>query len=61
MKIKFVIYAALAIALQVALGEWTGKGQGGIGMLLFTIFIELDPEYSFTTLFKKQPKPGEKE
>lgn len=54
MKFRFLIYVVLAILGQVYLGKWTGQGQGGIGMLLFTIMVEIDPDYSFSYLIKKK-------
>ncbi|MEC9485269.1 MAG: hypothetical protein UMR38_05285 [Candidatus Izemoplasma sp.] len=51
-KFKILMYLIIAIALQVLLGYVTGKGQGGIGMLIFIVLIELDPSYSFTYLLQ---------
>ncbi|MCF7925911.1 MAG: hypothetical protein K9L26_05190 [Candidatus Izimaplasma sp.] len=53
-KLKIIIYALFAIAFQLILGYFTGKGQGGIGMLTFVVLIELDPNYSFTYLLQNQ-------
>ncbi len=53
MRYRLLIYLVLAIGLQVLLGEVTDKGQGGIAMLLFVVFVELDPKYSFAYLMKR--------
>jgi hypothetical protein len=55
-KVKMVIYALLAMSFQVVLGQLTGQGQGGIGMLTFLIIMELDPNYSFTYLLEKKDR-----
>lgn len=54
MRFRLVIYAIVAITGQVYLGKLTGQGQGGISMLLFTIMVELDPQFSFTHLLTKK-------
>ncbi len=54
MKFRFIIYAIVAMALQVLLGYVTGQGQGGIGMLTFIVMVEVDPKYSFSYLLQKK-------
>ena len=58
-KLKIVIYALLAVGIQILLGHVTDKGQGGIATLTFLILMELDPHYSFAYLLEhnnKKPK-----
>jgi hypothetical protein len=43
MKWRIVLYAVVGIAIQVAIGQWIGKGQGSLGLLIFIFLIELDP------------------
>jgi len=57
MKIRLIIYAILAMAFQVLLGQLTGQGQGGIGMLTFILIVEIDPKYSFSYLIENNIKP----
>lgn len=54
MKIRIVLYAIIAIAFQVVLGQLTGQGQGGIGMLTFIVMVEIDPKYSFSYLLQEK-------
>jgi len=54
MKFRIILYAIIAIGLQVALGYLTDMGQGGIGMLTFIVMIEIDPKYSFSYLLQNK-------
>ena len=56
MKFRFILYAIIAITFQVILGQLTDKGQGSIGILLFVIIVEIDPNFSFTYLIQKIKK-----
>lgn len=47
MKLRFIFYALIAIILQVLLGLLTSLGQGSIGLLIFIILVEIDPNFSF--------------
>jgi hypothetical protein len=60
-KVKIFLYAIFAIAFQVVLGQLTGQGQGGIGMLTFLIIMELDPNYSFTYLLERKASAKDKD
>ncbi len=51
MKFRVILYTVLSIAFQLLLGYLTGLGQGGIGMLLFIVLMELDPKFRFSYLF----------
>jgi hypothetical protein len=55
-KVKIIFYMIIAMSFQVLLGQLTGQGQGGIGMLTFVVIMELDPNYSFTYLLKSKEK-----
>ncbi len=50
MKLKIILYAIISIAFQVLIGYWTGFGQGSLGLLLFVIIVEIDPDFSFRYL-----------
>ena len=52
MKFRIIMYVIIAMGFQVLLGQLTGQGQGGIGMLTFIVLVEIDPKYSFTYLLK---------
>jgi hypothetical protein len=43
MKWRIVAYAVLGIVVQVVIGQWSGQGQGSLGLLVFVFLIELDP------------------
>ena len=53
MKYRLILYVILGIIGQVLLGYYSGQGQGGIAMLLFIIFVEVDPHFSFTYLLRR--------
>lgn len=61
MKNRIVLYALLAMTFQVVLGQITKQGQGSIGVLLFILFVELDPKYSFKYLIQKVNTKKDKE
>ena len=48
MKITMIMYAVIAIIIQIILGLLTGNGQGSVGLLIFLVLIEIDPRFSFT-------------
>lgn len=54
MKFRIVIYAIIAIIFQVILGQLTGQGQGGIGMLTFLVIIEIDPKFIFSYIIENK-------
>ena len=58
MKFRIVLYTIIAIAFQIALGWITGQGQGGIGMLVFLVIMELDPKFRFSYIIQKKDKSG---
>jgi hypothetical protein len=47
MKYIFILYAIIAIALQVIIGKLTGYGQGSVGLLIFIFLLEIDPRFKF--------------
>lgn len=61
MKFRFIMYAILAMAFQVILGQLTGQGQGSIGVLAFLIMVEIDPNFSFAYLVQKIEKDKDSE
>lgn len=49
-KLKLIIYGIIAMFLQILIGKVLNQGQGGVGMIIFTLLIELDHNFSFKIL-----------
>lgn len=47
MKIRLILYSIFAISVQVIVGQLTKMGQGSLGVLIFLILVEVDPNFSF--------------
>jgi len=56
MKLRFILYAVLAMVFQVVLGQLTNMGQGSIGVVLLVVLVELDPSFSFAYIIPKTDK-----
>jgi len=54
MKIRLLIYGIIAIVAQLVIGYLVDQGQGGIGVVLFTVFVELDPHMRFSFIQKEK-------
>lgn len=52
MKIRIFIYGIVAIGIQLLIGHILDQGQGGVGVVLFTVFVEVDPQMSFSFIQK---------
>ena len=57
--LRFILYAVIAIAFQVGLGQLTGMGQGSTGLLLFIVLVEIDPNFSFSNIKKNIEKESD--
>ena len=48
MKWMLILYALVAIVIQVIVGEYTGKGQGSLSLLVFLFLVQADPRLKFS-------------
>jgi hypothetical protein len=56
LKVVFIIYAFISIAIQVGIGKITGFSQGSIGLLIFIFLVEIDSRFSFQYMIPNMKK-----